>query len=270
MKKTFCIILIILLITPNVWATEQVTRAELAVKLYQSFKLGHGSLFPLIRYKDWSKINTKIRPDLAQVVKHGIFAPDEDLFRPEKVIDKSDLDIAVFGSYIYALANERYSCLQGVVAADNQDKITLKSGEDEFTADSASLYIGEDDLSSFSILKTAQKLNIVVDENGRVILGWDANRCAMPDFTTIKGQLYLYYEENDSLIIKDGKEYINGRWLEDKNNYKNLKLNEKSIIAYDGKKVRRQQINQSFLDRQIYIVIDNKLGMGQVLYAIIK
>ena len=76
-------------------------KGRLAVKLYQSFKLGHGS--PLIRYKDWSKINTKIRPDLAQVVKHGILRP-MDLFRPESY-DKSDLDIAVFGSYIYALAN---------------------------------------------------------------------------------------------------------------------------------------------------------------------
>ena len=266
MKKTLSAFLVIIMLFGTAWAQEPPTRAEFSVQLANALELQLSTMFPLLRYNDWSQIGLD-RLLIAAVIRDGIFAPDDNMLQPNKTIDQADIDTAIFGMLRYVAANEQFVHFQGTVMATVDDIITLQIGAKKFIAKGTCLYIG-DNLSTFSSLKTAQKIEFITNMQGKVLLGWDPKISSKIITTVETGALYLYDEQNESLIMTNVKGYRDGKWIETtQNRYANVKLSPSALIVCEGKKVRRNEINQSFLDRQISLVIGGALDSQNILYV---
>lgn len=268
MKKLILSFLVAIMLSSSVWAAEMPTRAEFSAKLASVFDLSADSLFPLLRYNDWSRVDTSLRPMVAAAVKGGLFAPGESELQPDKTVDEADLDMAVFGILRYVSANESLHHYQGTVTVITGDQLTLNNGINDYITLKSSLYI-ENGLTDFSALKIAQKIDFVVNEQGKVLMGWGPQLTNKRKIVLKKAQLYLYDKEQDSLILKNISYYRDGQWIAEPNvKYENVKLSPSALVVSNGKRLRMGELNGNYLDQQVSVLID--ADSQKIIYALIN
>lgn len=268
MKKFILLFLIFTMLFVHVSANEVSTREELLIKLFEAFDLEGDSLFPLLRYKDWASIHASNRLQVAAALKNGLFAPEEKLLYPDKVITDADLDFAVKGIMRYIAAKENLQYNQGTVTIADNEKIILNTGLAEYTASRSVFYL-EMGLDTFSALKVSQKVDFAVNEEGKVLLGWDPKRTNNNATILKTGQLYLYHWSEDCFILKNVSYYRDGTWKEVPNGrYEKIQLDNHTYIVSEGKRIRREELNQNYLDRNAIVLIDQ--NTQKILYAVIQ
>lgn len=258
MKRIISAFLIVASLFSTAFA-EEVSRVDFCVRLADALRLKSDSNISLLRYGDWSTIENEKRNQVSEIIKSGIYMPRGSAFEPNISVNQEDIKSAVFGLMRYASASSGLSYLQGgTIVAIAGDTKTLQVGEKTFYTQKSCLYLS-DSAKTLAGFKTSQKVDLIINENENVLLAIDPNISKGIKIKILSGSLYLYNDQDDSFIMTNTKEYHNGVWKESNiKRYSGLSLSPSTLIVCGGKLIKRDELNENYLDRQVTMVLDSQ------------